>query len=517
MTTGKQAEVQAQADERIAALISNANAVHSAAAAVAGTVGPKGLDTMLVDRNGETIITNDGITILTRMEASHPAARMLVNAARAQEEEVGDGTTTTTILAAAILSAAVAQVTRGVPVARVIEGVHLGVRHALQALEEQARPVGGIAEPVLRQVALVAGRGHADIADLVLTAAGMWGQEKFADPTFKLADCIFAEERAANEVFHGVVIQRERLDRDGPGAVAPVRLLVLDDALVPEELDQAALSTDVGFRRYIELVQEFRANIRKLAEIGVNLVVTDRSVDDWALEALTDAGVMVVHRVAMSEWRRVAEHTGARVVRRTALRKPAAELARYLGHAERACEDERLGHVRILGGQGKPMATVLVGAVTAEVVAERERIARDAAASVQAAIREGVVPGGGAIELHAARMVEQYGATVKGMAAYGVQCVADALRRPLWQIVANAGYNPLEKVGDVLVAQGEGGSSGIAVDCDTGELADMWLLGVVDPALVKRYALRTAGEIAEAILRIDTIIRMKGDRVDPPA
>jgi chaperonin GroEL (HSP60 family) len=515
MSDAKQVPDHAQADGRLAALLSNVNAVRSAAAAVEGTIGSKGLDTMLVDRFGDTVVTNDGITILTRMEASHPAARMLVNAARAQEAEVGDGTTTTTILAGALLGAAAEQVVKGVPVTRVIDGVRLGVRRALAVIEQEARPVAGVSDPVLRQVALVAGRGHADIADLVLTAAGMWGQEKFADPTFKLADCIFAEERAANEVFHGVVIQRERLDRDAPAMVAPARVLVLDDALEPEALDQEALSTEAGFRRYIELVQEFRANIRKLPELGVNLVVADRSVDDAALEALTDAGVMVVHRVAMSEWRRVAEHTGARVVRRTALRKPAAELARYLGHAERACEDERLGHVRILGGQGKPMATVLVGAVTAEVVAERERIARDSAASVQAAIREGVVPGGGAIELHAARLVEQYGATVKGMAAYGVQCVADALRRPLWQIVANAGYNPLEKVGDVLVAQGERGSSGIAVDCDTGELADMWLLGVVDPALVKRYALRTAGEIAEAILRIDTIIRMKDDAAPP--
>jgi chaperonin GroEL (HSP60 family) len=498
-------------DERLTALRSNVSAVRSAAAAVEGTIGSKGLDTMLVDRFGDTVVTNDGITILTRMDASHPAARMLVNAARAQEAEVGDGTTTTTILAAALLTAAVEQVGNGVPVTRRIEGMRIGVRRALDALDEQVRPITGVADPVLRQVALVAGRGHEDIADLVLTAAGMWGQEKCMDPAFKLADCILAQERAASEVLHGVVIQRVRLDRDAPREAVPARVLVLDDALEPEEMDQEALSTEAGFRRHMELLQEFRANIRKLPELGVNLVVADRGVDDWALEALTDAGVIVVHRVAMSEWRRLAEHTGARVVRRTALRKPQAELARYLGRADRAYEDERLGQVRVLGGQGKPMATVRVGAVTAEVVSERERIAKDAAASVQAAIREGVVPGGGAIEVHAARMVEQCRSTVKGMAAYGVQCVADALRKPLWQIVANAGYNPLEKAGDALVAQAESGSSGIAVDCDTGELADMWDLGVVDPVLVKRYALRTAGEIAEAVLRIDTIIRMKDD------
>jgi archaeal chaperonin len=511
MTSGRQEPEHEEMDDRLAALLSNVNAVRSAAAAVEGTIGSKGLDTMLVDRFGETIITNDGITILTRMEASHPAARMLVNAARAQEDEVGDGTTTTTLVAAAMLGAAAEQVAKGVPVTRVIEGVRLGVERALQAMAEQARPVSGLADPLLRKVALVAGRGHEDIADLVLTAAGMWGRKQFDDPSFKLADCIIAEERAPNQAFHGVVIQREALDGDGPREVAPARVLVLDDALEPEEMDQEALGTEAGFRRYMELLEDFRANVRKLAGLGVNLVVADRSVDDAALEALTDAGVMVVHRVAMSEWRRVAEHTGARVLRRTALRKPPQELARYLGHAERAHEDGRLGLVRVLGGTGKPMATVIVGAATAEVVAERERIAKDAAAGVQAAIRGGVVPGGGALEMHAAHMVEQYRATVRGMAAYGVQCVAEALRKPIWQIVANAGYNPLEKVGDVAAAHAASGNPGVAVDCDTGELADMWSQGVIDPLLVKTYALRTAGEIAEAILRIDTIIRMKNN------
>lgn len=509
MSDAKQAVGPAEVDERLAALLSNVNAIRAAAAAVEGTIGPKGLDTMLVDRYGDTVVTNDGITILTRMEASHPAARMLVNVARAQEDEVGDGTTTATILAGALLGAAVEQVVRGVPVARIIEGIRLGINHAVRAIEEQALAVAGLDDPALRQVALVAGRGHTDIADLVLAAAARWERERFADPAFRLADSIFAEARAANEVFAGVMIQRSRVDREAPRSVAPARLLVLDDALEPAEMDREALATEAGFRRYMELLADFRADVQKLADLGVNLVIADRSVSDDALEILTDAGVMLLHRVSLPEWRRAAEHTGARVIRRAALRRPPEELARFIGTAERAYEDERLGHVRILGGSGQPMATVLVGATTHEVAAERERIAKDAAAGLQVAITSGVVPGGGATELHAARMVEQFRTTVKGMTAYGVQCVAEALRRPLWQIVANAGFNPLEKVGDVALAQAESGIASLAVDCDTGEIADMATIGVVDPAGVKIHALRAAAEIAEAILRINTIIRMQ--------
>ncbi|HSL93561.1 MAG TPA: TCP-1/cpn60 chaperonin family protein, partial [Bacillota bacterium] len=144
-------------------------------------------------------------------------------------------------------------------------------------------------------------------------------------------------------------------------------------------------------------------------------------------------------------------------------------------------------------------------------VGERERIAKDAASSVQAAIAGGYVPGGGAIELAAAKDVDRLRDQVKGMAAYGVDCVVVALKRPLAQIVQNAGFNPLEKVEDVISAQARENTDSLAINCDSGEVADMLYMGVVDPALVKLHAVRAAGEIAEAILRIDTIIKKRDD------
>ncbi|MEW6426265.1 MAG: TCP-1/cpn60 chaperonin family protein, partial [Bacillota bacterium] len=154
----------------------------------------------------------------------------------------------------------------------------------------------------------------------------------------------------------------------------------------------------------------------------------------------------------------------------------------------------------------------VVGAATREVVGERERIARDAAAAVQAALKGGVVPGGGALEVAVAREVEKLRAEMRGMAAYGVDCVVEALKRPLAQIVTNAGFNALEKIGDVIAAQVETNNDALAVDCDTGEVCDMRQAGVVDPLLVKTYAFKAAGEVAEAILRIDTIIKKKEEK-----
>lgn len=512
MSLKQQATTGSEVNERLAALISNTNAIRAVAAAVEGTLGPKGLDTMLVDRFGEVIITNDGVTILTTMEATHPAAKMVINVAKAQDEEVGDGTTTTTVMAGAMVGAGLEKVLKGVPVARVIEGLRQGVSFAVDVMRQQASELRDLDDPRLRAVALVAGRGNEDIADLVVKAARLVGKEELLKPAFRLADLVVAEEGAENQVFEGVIISKERLNRQMPEHLTGAKVLVVDDALEPEELEEEALGTEAGFTRYLSLQEEFKQNIRKLIEMGVKLVLVDRGVADVAEEMLTDAGVMVVQRVLQKELRRAAEHTGARMIKRTGLKKEPGELARYLGFAGEVYDDERLEQVWIRAGGGKPMATIVVGAATAEVVGERERIAKDAAAAVQAAVKGGVVPGGGALEIAVAREVEKMRGRVRGMAAYGVDCVVEALKRPLAQIVANAGFNPLEKVGDVIAAQVARRKNSLAVDCDTGEVKDMLQAGILDPALVKIHALKAAGEIAEAILRIDTIIRKRDEK-----
>lgn len=509
MNLKQQASGGAEIDERLAALVTNANAIRAIASAVEGTLGPKGLDTMLVDKFGEVVITNDGVTILTQMEANHPAARMLINIAKAQQEEIGDGTTTATVMAGAMVSAGVEHVSRGVPVAKVIEGLNMALKKGLELMKEKARVIDGLDEPVIRQVALIAGRGHEDIADLVVKAARLIGKEKLQEVSFKFSDTVLAEENADNHVFMGVIINKERINRQMPGELKDVKILVIDDALEPEEIEDEALATESGFARYMELQNQFRNNIHKIVEMQAGLVLVDRGVDDIAEEILTDAGIMVIQRVSAKELHRAAEHTGARMIKRTGLKKSGEYLLQSLGRAKRVYNDEKLEQVWIHEGGGKPMATVLVGAATKEVVGERERIARDAAAAIQASIKGGVVPGGGALELSVAIEIEKMRAGTRGMAAYGVDCVVEALKRPLAQIIANAGFNPLEKVGDIIAAQVETGNDALAIDCDTGKVCDMFQSGVPDPLLVKTHAFKAAGEIAGAILRIDTIIKKK--------
>ena len=505
----KQVSKAADVDERLAALLSNAGAVRAVAASIEGTLGPKGLNCMLVDRFGEVTITNDGSTILEKVEASHPAARMLIRAARAQDDEVGDGTTTAAVLASALLAEGVGQVARGVPVTKVIEGIGIGIRKALEVVESAARPISGWDDPLLWQAAYISGRESADVADLVVRAARLVGEEKLKDRAFRLADCVVAREGAENEVFTGLIVEKERMNRQMPRAVEDVRVLVIDDALEPEQIEDDALGTESGFARYVQLQNEFRDDVGKLVDLGISLVVAHKAVSDAAEDILTDAGVLVIRRASSKDVARIVEHTGARTIKRTGLWRPPEELRQFVGRCDRVYEDERLEHIRIIGGAGTPAATILVGAATREVKEERERIAEDAASAVQAVFAGGVVPGGGAVEIAASREVSAMRDTIKGMAAYGVDGVAEALKRPLGQIVSNSGFNPLEKVEDVTAAQAVEGKCSLAVNCDTGEVADMIEIGVVDPARVKIQALKAAAEIAEAILRINTIIKCR--------
>jgi chaperonin GroEL (HSP60 family) len=500
-----------EVDEKLAALMTNANAIRVVTAAVEGTIGPKGLDTMLLGSFGEVIITNDGVTILDKMEIDHPAAKMLINIARAQQSEVGDGTTTATIIAGGLVGEGVNQVVRGVPIARVIEGIKHGVAMALEQIKQRAHPIHDIYDPMLHSIAMIAGREYKDIAELVIKAAGLIGIEKLREHSFKLSDIIISQEGAENEVFMGVIVDKKRLSQEMPSEVTQATILIIDDALEPETIGDEALSTEAGFKRYLEIQNEFKNNVHKIVELGVKVVLVDRGVHDIAEEILTDASIMVIQRVTSEELRRTAEHVGARMIKRTGLKKNSIDIVNCLGVAANVYEDEKLGHIRILGGAGKPMATILVGAATEEVVGERQRIAKDAASSVQAAVKGGYVPGGGSIELAISRDVNQSREAVKGMAAYGVDCVTHALRRPLSQIVENAGYNPLEKVEEVIAAQAFQKLDSLGINCDTGEVVDMLMLDVVDPATVKLHAVKAAGEVAVAILRIDTIIKKKDE------
>jgi chaperonin GroEL (HSP60 family) len=498
---------QPETNQHLAALIVNAGAVRAVTEAVQGTLGPKGLDCLLIDEFGSVIVTNDGVSILKTMDVNHPAARMIISAAEHQEEQVGDGTTTATILAGALINEGVNQVIKGVPVIKVIEGIRLGINDALEYLKDAVVTIDQSNIQIVKQIALIAGRNHPELAELIVEAAKIVGEQILHDPGYKLADQIIALESSENHLIRGTIIERVPLNKEMPRRITAARIVIIDDSLEPIKVDSEALTLEIGFKQQIQSQEDLRENIKKLARIGVTAIFTNRSIAESVEDLITDLGMIAVQQVAMKELQRLATLTGARPIKKSSLFREESDLTRIIGAATEIVVDEKYNHIKVYGSSDCQFVTVIVGAATKEVVAERERIAKDAAAAVQAALCSGVVPGGGSTEISIASRLAQN--QVRGMNGYGYQCVIEALKQPMTQICSNAGFNPLEKIEEVLEYNAKDPSYSYGVNCDTGRVEDLALNGVWDPFDVKYLAIKTAGEVSEAILRINNIIKMK--------
>jgi chaperonin GroEL (HSP60 family) len=469
---------------------------------------------MLVGTQGEVLITNDGVTILEKMDVTHPAARLMVQVARSQQAIIGDGTTTATVLAGALVSEGVAQVMKGVPVAKVVRGMEQGILLAMENLQSRSRYITDLSDPLLYRIAFTAGREHKDIADLVLSAAKLTGLDKLMDESFRFAATVTAVEKAKNEVWNGILLHKKPIHAQLQHTARFKHILVLQDALEPEAIDEEALATESGFRAFIEMKEQFKEQMQRLIELQVGLILVDRSVDPEAEQFCADHGIMLVQRLNRHEVLQLCEYTGAKPVRRSALKKTSVELASILGAAGTIVYDDKIERIRLSEGEGKPLVTLIVGASTREIVGERSRIAMDAAAALQAALCGGYLPGGGAAEIAAAHELDRYRESLQGMESFGISAVSQALRKPLAQIVLNAGYNPLEKVEEIKAAQLLMQTDSLGIDCDTGKLIDCLEAGIVDPTPVKLHALQAAGEVAGALLRIHTVIKMKPNRTE---
>ncbi len=280
MAENRASSAPKEPDQRLSALQSNAAAVRAVAAAVEGTLGPKGLNCMLVDRAGDVTVTNDGSAILTHIDAVHPAARILVRAARSQDDEVGDGTTTTAIVASALIAEGASHALRGVPVSMLVEGIREGLSAARAFIQNQARLVDGLDDPALFQCVLIASRGEEAIASAVLKAGRILGAAKLKDPACDLREAVTVVEASETHAFAGLLLHKDRVNRQMPSRLTGVRCLVLADALEPETVEAEALATDRGFSAYMDAVQRFKAHVDALAQAGVGLVAVQKGLHD---------------------------------------------------------------------------------------------------------------------------------------------------------------------------------------------------------------------------------------------
>jgi archaeal chaperonin len=490
-------------EDRLRVVRTNIAAVQVIVETVAGTLGPKGLDVLLVDDLGRIILTNDGIEILRQLDAQHPCARLVIQAIEAQETAVGDGTTTATVMAGALLESALLALQKGVPVNPILSGMVKASSVAVRALEDMAKPVP-LDSPLLLQTALIAARGDETLAQLVVEGVRALGPEKLKDPEFRLSSLIAPRLGQTSQLVAGTVLSKPALNPPLMAWEKTGGILVVADALEPESLDPQALGTESGFNQYLVLQNRFREALQNLSGKGIVVLLAERSIDPTALEVLNQLGVLAFERVSQRDWRRICQFTGATPITRTALASKDLPLGK--AHARYSGEQARL---LFTDGAGEPMVTLQVGAISDEVLAENVRVTTDSCGAVQAALHQGIVAGGGAAEVACRPAVQELLDQTQTLERYGIQAVLEALSRPLEQMLSNAGYAPLEKIAQVLAQQQIEHNPHLGIDQETGNITDLWKLGILDPTEVKTHALKVACEIAGRVLRIQTIVRKR--------
>ena len=481
------------------ALESNSNAVMAVADTVRTTLGPKGLDKLLIDQAMNRHISNDGVTILLSLRAIHPVSRMIVEIAERQEQLVGDGTTTAVVMAAEMIKEGKRLVKElGVHPTKVVEGIEGGVKEACQLLEKEAKKIS-LNEIALEQVVKTSLSSKLDgrkLSLLVISALRSVGKNALYNGLYDFDKTITVLRRTTMEdrIVNGIVLERKRMDPEMPLEIKDARVMIARLDLKP--VKEAWVKENSKYEEILNMendrVAKSKDIVNSLLATGANAILIASGEVDQVIENLLVANKVFAVRISIEEIEYLSRYTGAKPVRMMDDLKKSD----ILGRADHIYEDEDNGVIYIDNGSGGSMATMIVSGTTKETSLERWRAAIDGVNAAEAALNKGVVAGGGAAELHVIEKVKNL--RLKGLEQVGLDVVTSALESIMRQILTNAGYNGLEKV---MAAKASPDTFGI--DIDSGDPVDMWKLGVLDPLLVKTMALEAAGEIAKSVLRID--------------
>jgi len=481
------------------ALESNSNAVMVVADTVRTTLGPKGLDKLLIDQAMNRHVSNDGVTILLSLRTIHPIARMIVEIAERQEQMVGDGTTTAVVMAAEMIKEGKRLIKElSVHPTKVVEGIESGVRHACSLIKRDARKIkldDVELDQVIRTSLSSKLDGH-NLSQLVISALRAVGDHAIynGEYNFDKATKVIRRTNIEDKIVNGIVLERKRLDPEMPYEVKDAKIMIAKFDLKP--VKESWLKENSKYEEILAMesdrVSKSKEIVDAMLATGANTFLLSSSEIDETIEDLLVIRKVIAVRISTDEIEYLSRYTGAKPVRMI------EELSRpdILGKANYVYEDEDKEVIYIENASGKKMVTIIVSGSTKETSIERWRASIDGVNAAEAALNHGIVPGGGAAELHIIEKVKDL--KLKGLEQVGLEVVTAALESIMRQILTNAGYNGLEKI---MTAKASPDDFGI--DIDTGDLTNMWKKGVIDPLLVKTMALEAAGEIAKSVLRID--------------
>ena len=492
----------------------NISAARGVAESVRSTLGPKGMDKMLVDSTGGVTITNDGVTILQTMDIDNPTAEMIVEVAETQENEAGDGTTSAVAIAGELLKNAEDLLEQDIHPTAVIKGFNLASEYAREQVDEVATRVDPDDTETLKNVAetSMTGKGaeldKETLADLVVRAVqGVTVEADDGSHVVDLANLNIETHtgRAAgeSELLSGAVIDKDPVHDDMPTEFESANVLLLND---PIEVEEADVDTSVNvdspdqLQKFLDQEEkQLRDKVDKIVESGADVVFCQKGIDDLAQHYLAKEGILAVRRTKKSDLSFLKNVLGAPIV--TDLDSLTADdLA--VGSIERD-EEDGLFYVE---GEDSHGVTLLVYGTTDHVVDELERGIEDAIDVVSATVSDGrTLPGGGAIEVELARRLRDYADSVSGREQLAVEAFADSLELIPRVLAENAGLDAIDLLVDLRAAH-EAGDAHAGLNVFSGEVEDTAAAGVVETAQAKEQAIASAAEAANLVLKIDDII-----------
>jgi thermosome len=492
----------------------NITAAKAVASAVRTTLGPKGMDKMLVDTIGDVVITNDGVTILKEMDIEHPAAKMMVEVAKTQDAEVGDGTTTAVVIGGELLKKAEDLLEQDVHPTVIAAGYRQAAEKAQAILKEIAFDVKASDKALLKNIAGTAMTGKSaeaskdKLCDLVVKAVTMVTDE---DGTVDIEN-IKVEKKTGgsiedSEIVEGVLIDKERVHPAMPKKVTNAKILLLNAAVEFKKTEVDAeinITSPDQLQAFLDEEERMvKGIVDKIEKSGANVLFCQKGIDDIAQHYLAKAGIFATRRVKKSDMEKLVRATGASLVSSIdAIGKE--ELGKAGLVEERKVGGEEMTFVEQC--KNPKAVSIIVKGGTDHVVDELERAIHDALRVVGVVVEDKkVVAGGGAPETELSLRLREYAATVGGRAQLAIEAFASALEVIPRTLAENAGLDPIDMLVEIRAAH-EKGKKTHGLNVFEGKAVDMKAAGVVEPLRVKTQAISSAAEAAVMILRIDDVI-----------
>ena len=501
------------------ALQKNIQAAMALSEAIRSTLGPKGLDKLLIDDDGRTLVTNDGVTVLETAKVEHPVAKMMINASSTQDRIAKDGTTSTVILAGEMLQNAWQLILQGIHPSTIARGYRKSEQHVLECMHELLMKSNDEIRKTVVKTSL-AGKGYNSmqeiIANVSLDAVKMVAEE---DNSVDISKIKLISQTGGkvedSRVFRGLMLPKKRISSDMEKEVVNGKILLVDGGL-----ENKNVSTDLKLNvTSVGVLESFRQEERKLlfeqvdkmVKHGISVLACRESIDDDVKNYITKVGIQAFRRVARSDLNMLARVCNARLVH-SVQSSSKNDIGEYVVSKNVTMDGKDFW---IVEGEGKA-ATIVAKGSTVDIIGEVERCFDDSLGVSVQLIEDGlVVCGGGASYVALARRLRRYAETIPGREQLAVEAYADAIEVIVRVLAENAGIDPISTLLDVVAEQTNTDSDQIGINLELGKPQNMADLGVLEPQGIIKQALIGATEVAISILRIDDVLWAKQEMTMP--